>query len=41
MPYRRGEVIAVPYEYSDLSGGKMRPVAKRAVLNRYQGQDPR
>ncbi|MFN8491510.1 MAG: type II toxin-antitoxin system PemK/MazF family toxin [Caldilineaceae bacterium] len=23
--YRRGDVIAVPYEYSDLSGGKVRP----------------
>ena len=25
MPYRRGDVIAVPYDYSDLSGGKVRP----------------
>lgn len=25
MPYRRGDVIAVPYEYSDLTGGKVRP----------------
>lgn len=25
MPYRRGDVIAVPYEYSDLRGGKVRP----------------
>lgn len=25
MAYRRGEVVAVPYEYSDLSGGKVRP----------------
>ncbi|MCE7979946.1 MAG: type II toxin-antitoxin system PemK/MazF family toxin [Caldilinea sp. CFX5] len=25
MAYRRGDVIAVPYEYSDLSGGKVRP----------------
>jgi len=25
MPYRRGDVIAVPYDYSDLTGGKVRP----------------
>lgn len=25
MAYRRGEVIAVPYEYSDLTGNKVRP----------------
>ncbi|MBI3360262.1 MAG: type II toxin-antitoxin system PemK/MazF family toxin [Chloroflexi bacterium] len=25
MPYRRGDVIAVPYDYSDLSSGKVRP----------------
>lgn len=25
MAYRRGDVIAVPYAYSDLSGGKVRP----------------
>ena len=25
MPYRHGDVIAVPYEYSDLTGGKVRP----------------
>ncbi len=25
MPYRRGDIIAVPYGYSDLSGGKVRP----------------
>ena len=25
MPYRRGDVVSVPYEYSDLSGGKVRP----------------
>ena len=25
MPYRRGDIIAVPYEYSDLTGGKVRP----------------
>jgi len=25
MPYRRGDVIAVPYDYSDLSGSKVRP----------------
>ncbi len=25
MPYRRGDIIAVPYDYSDLSGGKVRP----------------
>lgn len=25
MAYRRGDVIAVPYEYSDLTGGKIRP----------------
>jgi len=25
MPYHRGDVIAVPYDYSDLSGGKVRP----------------
>jgi mRNA interferase MazF len=25
MPYKRGEVIAVPYDYSDLTGGKVRP----------------
>lgn len=25
MPYRRGDIIAVPYEYSGLSGGKVRP----------------
>jgi mRNA interferase MazF len=25
MPYRRGDVVAVPYEYSDLTGGKVRP----------------
>ena len=25
MPYRRADVIAVPYDYSDLSGGKVRP----------------
>jgi mRNA interferase MazF len=25
MAYRRGDVIAVPYEYSDLTGGKVRP----------------
>jgi len=25
MPYRRGDVIAVPYDYSDLTSGKVRP----------------
>jgi len=25
MPYRRGDVIAVPYDYSDLTGGTVRP----------------
>lgn len=25
MPYQRGDVVAVPYDYSDLSGGKVRP----------------
>lgn len=25
MPHRRGDIIAVPYEYSDLTGGKVRP----------------
>ena len=25
MLYRRGDVIAVPYDYSDLTGGKVRP----------------
>jgi mRNA interferase MazF len=25
MPYHRGEVIAIPYTYADLSGGKTRP----------------
>ena len=25
MPYRHGDVIAVPYDYSDLTGGKVRP----------------
>lgn len=25
MAYRRGDVIAVPYDYSDLTGGKVRP----------------
>ena len=25
MPYRRGDIIAVPYDYSDLTGGKVRP----------------
>ena len=25
MPYKRGAIIAVPYDYSDLSGGKVRP----------------
>lgn len=25
MPYRRGDVVSVPYEYSDLSGGKACP----------------
>jgi mRNA interferase MazF len=25
MPYRRGDVVAVPYDYSDLTGGKVRP----------------
>ena len=25
MPYRRGNVVAVPYEYSDLTGSKVRP----------------
>src|SRR5262245_32671854 len=25
MPYRHGDVIAVPYDYSDLLGGKVRP----------------
>ena len=24
-PHRRGDIIAVPYEYSDLTGGKVRP----------------
>lgn len=25
MPYQRGDVIAVPCDYSDLTGGKVRP----------------
>lgn len=25
MAYRRGDVLAVPYDYSDLTGGKVRP----------------
>jgi len=25
MPYQRGEVVYVPFQYSELSGGKVRP----------------
>jgi len=25
MPHRRGDIVSIPYEYSDLSGGKVRP----------------
>ena len=25
MPYQRGDVVYVPFQYSELSGGKVRP----------------
>ena len=38
MPYRRGDVIAVPYDYSDLTGGKVRPavIVSSDAYNRAQ-----
>lgn len=27
MPYQRGDVVYVPFQYSELSGGKVRPAA--------------
>ena len=36
MPYQRGDIVYVPFQYSELSGGKVRPAV---VVNSAEFQD--
>ena len=36
MPYQRGDIVYVPFQYSELSGGKVRPAV---VVNGAEFQD--